>query len=163
MNNIYTDKLIENKNQFFSIARITNFITMFSILLFLIVFFSCESQKETVKPNVVIIMTDDQGYGDIGIHGNIVIKTPNIDAFSTMSINFSNYHVGTTCSPTRAGLMTGRNCLRNGVWHTNAGCSLLNQEEETIANIFSKLIKLKYIKLSDFLTINLNLTSSGIY
>ena len=66
MNNIYTDKLIENKNQFFSIARITNFITMFSILLFLIVFFSCKSQKETVKPNVVIIMTDDQGYGDIG-------------------------------------------------------------------------------------------------
>tara|TARA_B100001059_G_scaffold205442_1_gene215492 strand:- start:587 stop:2443 length:1857 start_codon:yes stop_codon:yes gene_type:complete len=137
MNNIYIDKLIENKNQFFSIARITNFITIFSILLFLIVFFSCESQTETVKPNVVIIMTDDQGYGDLGIHGNIIIKTPNIDAFSTMSINFSNYHVGTTCSPTRAGLMTGRNCLRNGVWHTNAGCSLLNQEEETIANIFS--------------------------
>jgi arylsulfatase A-like enzyme len=77
---------------------------------FTVFFFSCESQKETVKPNVVIIMTDDQGYGDLGIHGNIIIKTPNIDAFSTMSINFSNYHVGTTCSPTRAGLMTGRNC-----------------------------------------------------
>ena len=82
-------------------------------------------------------MTDDQGYGDLGINGNKIIKTPNIDDFSSRSVNFSNYHVGTTCSPTRAGLMTARNCLRNGVWHTNAGCSLLNQEEETIADVFS--------------------------
>ena len=82
-------------------------------------------------------MTDDQGYGDLGFNGNKVIKTPNIDKFASQSVNFSNYHVGTTCSPTRAGLMTARNCLRNGVWHTNAGCSLLNQDEETIADVFS--------------------------
>ena len=82
-------------------------------------------------------MTDDQGYGDLGFNGNPIIKTPHIDAFASQSVNFSNYHVGTTCSPTRAGLMTARNCLRNGVWHTNAGCSLLNQDEETIADVFS--------------------------
>ena len=85
-------------------------------------------------------MTDDQGYGDLGINGNKIIKTPNIDDFSSRSVNFSNYHVGTTCSPTRAGLMTARNCLRNGVWHTNAGCSLLNQEEETIADVLFRAL-----------------------
>jgi len=89
------------------------------------------------KPNIIIVMTDDQGYGDLGFNGNKVIKTPNIDKFASQSVNFSNYHVGTSCSPTRAGLMTARNCLRNGVWHTNAGCSLLNQDEETIADVFS--------------------------
>ena len=88
-------------------------------------------------PNIIIVMTDDQGYGDLGCNGNKIIKTPHIDQFASQSVNFSNYHVGTTCSPTRAGLMTARNCLRNGVWHTNAGCSLLNQEEETIADVFS--------------------------
>ncbi|MEC8723956.1 MAG: arylsulfatase [Bacteroidota bacterium] len=88
-------------------------------------------------PNIIIVITDDQGYGDLGCNGNKIIKTPHIDQFASQSVNFSNYHVGTTCSPTRAGLMTARNCLRNGVWHTNAGCSLLNQEEETIADVFS--------------------------
>ena len=99
---------------------------------------SCNQQKAvSSSPNVIIVMTDDQGYGDLGFNGNPIIKTPHIDAFASQSVNFSNYHVGTTCSPTRAGLMTARNCLRNGVWHTNAGCSLLNQDEETIADVFS--------------------------
>lgn len=99
---------------------------------------SCESSASKFDlPNIIIVMTDDQGYGDLGINGNKIIITPNIDDFASRSVNFSNYHVGTTCSPTRAGLMTARNCLRNGVWHTNAGCSLLNQEEETIADVFS--------------------------
>jgi arylsulfatase A-like enzyme len=99
---------------------------------------SCKNGKiNKTHPNIIFVMTDDQGYGDLGYNGNTEIKTPHIDAFASQSLNFTNYHVGTTCSPTRAGLMTARNCLRNGVWHTNAGCSLLNQEEETIADIFS--------------------------
>ena len=106
--------------------------------IFTIAFLSCNQQKAvSSRPNVIIVMTDDQGYGDLGFNGNPIIKTPNIDAFASQAVNFSNYHVGTTCSPTRAGLMTARNCLRNGVWHTNAGCSLLNQDEETIADVFS--------------------------
>ena len=105
---------------------------------FFLVFMSCNYQKALKEmPNIIIVMTDDQGYGDLGCNGNKIIKTPHIDQFASQSVNFSNYHVGTTCSPTRAGLMTARNCLRNGVWHTNAGCSLLNQEEETIADVFS--------------------------
>ncbi|MFL2624071.1 MAG: arylsulfatase [Flavobacteriaceae bacterium] len=105
---------------------------------FIIAFLYCNQQKAvSSSTNVIIVMTDDQGYGDLGFNGNPIIKTPHIDAFASQSVNFSNYHVGTTCSPTRAGLMTARNCLRNGVWHTNAGCSLLNQDEETIADVFS--------------------------
>jgi arylsulfatase A-like enzyme len=82
------------------------------------------------------VITDDQGYGDLGHMGNPIIKTPAIDNFSTESINLTNYHVGTTCAPTRAGLMTGRNCNRNGVWHTIMGASMLNGEEVTLADVF---------------------------
>ena len=110
-----------------------------SVVLFFILFFTaCKDTTSTNSfPNVIIVMTDDQGYGDLGFNGNMLIRTPHIDKFAAQSVNFTNYHAGTTCSPTRAGLMTARNCLRNGVWHTNAGCSLLNQDEETIADVFS--------------------------
>ena len=110
-----------------------------SVVLFFILFFTgCKDTTSTNSlPNIIIVMTDDQGYGDLGFNGNTLIRTPHIDKFAAQSVNFTNYHVGTTCSPTRAGLMTARNCLRNGVWHTNAGCSLLNQDEETIADVFS--------------------------
>lgn len=89
------------------------------------------------RPNVILIITDDQGYGEIGAHGNDIIQTPNLDQFYDESVRFTNFHVGTTCAPTRAGLMTARNCNRNGVWHTIGGCSLLNIREETIADVFS--------------------------
>jgi arylsulfatase A-like enzyme len=105
-------------------------------ILILILFTTIVACNPKSQPNVIIVITDDQGYGDLGFTGNPIIKTPNIDEFAANAVSFTNYHVGTSCSPTRAGLMTGRNCLRNGVWHTNAGCSLLNQEEETIAEAF---------------------------
>ncbi len=105
--------------------------------------FSCiekQPQQKTVetKPNVIIVITDDQGYGDLGHTGNPIIKTSAIDKFSSESVNLTNYHVGTTCAPTRAGLMTGRNCNRNGVWHTIMGASMLNDGEVTLANVFDK-------------------------
>jgi len=90
------------------------------------------------KPNVIIVMTDDQGYGDLGHTGNPIIKTPTIDAFASEAVSLTNYHVGTTCAPTRAGLLTGRNCNRNGVWHTIMGASILNREEVTMANVFQQ-------------------------
>ena len=111
-------------------------IALFSVLM------SCktknkEEEKETSKqPNVIIVITDDQGYGDVGHNGNTIIKTPTIDQFATQSVSLSNYHVGTTCAPTRAGLLTGRNCNRNGVWHTIMGASMLNREEVTLADVF---------------------------
>ena len=91
-------------------------------LLFTIVSCSNKSKKNIVsnenkKPNVIFIVTDDQGYGDLGSHGNPWIKTPNLDSFSKESLELTNFHVGTTCAPTRAGLMTGRNANRNNTWH----------------------------------------------
>lgn len=97
-----------------------------------------EKEATTTKPNVIIVITDDQGYGDLGHTGNSVIKTPAIDKFSTEAVNLTNYHVGTTCAPTRAGLLTGRNCNRNGVWHTIMGASILNREEVTMADVMQQ-------------------------
>ncbi|MFZ2148471.1 MAG: arylsulfatase [Sedimentisphaerales bacterium] len=92
---------------------------------------------ERKRPNVVLVMTDDQGYGDLGCHGNPVIQTPNIDRLYTQSIRLTNFHVGPTCSPTRAALMTGHYCNRTGVWHTIMGRSLLRKDEVTAADVFS--------------------------
>jgi arylsulfatase A-like enzyme len=88
------------------------------------------------NPNVVFVITDDQGYGDLGCHGNDIIQTPNIDHLYTESTHFTNYHVGPTCAPTRAGLLTGRYCNCTGVWHTIGGRSLLRADETTIADFF---------------------------
>ncbi len=104
------------------------------------VFQACNPTPETVeaeRPNVIIIMTDDQGYGDLACHGNPHIQTPNLDALWQQSIRLTNFHVGTTCSPTRASLMTGRYCNRVGVWHTIAGRSQLDARENTMAGLFS--------------------------
>jgi len=89
------------------------------------------------RPNVVLVMTDDQGYGDLTCHGNPVIKTPNLDRLYAQSTHLTNFHVSPTCSPTRAALMTGRYCNRTGVWHTIMGRSLLRKDEVTMADVFA--------------------------
>jgi len=89
------------------------------------------------RPNVVLVITDDQGYGDLGCHGNPVIKTPNLDKLYNQSTRLTNFHVSPTCSPTRAALMTGRYCNRTGVWHTVMGRSLLRKDEVTMADVFA--------------------------
>ncbi len=85
------------------------------------------------QPNVIFILTDDQGYGDLGCTGNPILKTPHIDQFYNESIRLTNFHVGPTCAPTRAGLMTGHYANSTGVWHTIGGRSLLRKEEWTLA------------------------------
>ncbi len=89
------------------------------------------------KPNVVIVITDDQGYGDLGFTGNPAIKTPNIDKLRTQGTLLNNFHVDPTCAPTRSALMTGRYSNRVGVWHTVQGRSMLRRREITMANVFS--------------------------
>ncbi len=91
--------------------------------------------KQT-QPNLVFVITDDQGYGDLGSTGNPVIRTPNLDALADESTRLTNLHVGPTCSPTRAGIMTGHYCNSTGVWHTIGGRSLLRSDEITMADIF---------------------------
>lgn len=88
----------------------------------------------TRQPNVVLVITDDQGYGDLGYTGNPVIQTPNIDALIKESIWLEDYHVAPTCSPTRCSLLTGRWTNRTGVWHTINGRSMLRRNEITLAD-----------------------------
>ncbi|HUV63924.1 MAG TPA: arylsulfatase [Sedimentisphaerales bacterium] len=88
------------------------------------------------RPNVVLVMTDDQGYGDIACLGNRMIKTPNIDELYSRSVRLTDFHVSPTCSPTRASLMTGRYCNATGVWHTVMGRSLLRRDEVTLGDCF---------------------------
>lgn len=70
------------------------------------------------KPNVIFILTDDQGYGDLGRHGHPELKTPNIDKIYDESVRFTNFYVSPCCSPTRAALLTGMHEFKNGVTHT---------------------------------------------
>src|SRR5687767_15987795 len=70
------------------------------------------------KPNIVFVLTDDQGYGDVSAHGNPVLKTPNLDRLHAEGVRFTDFHVSPTCAPTRAALMTGRHEFKNGVTHT---------------------------------------------
>lgn len=88
------------------------------------------------RPNVVLVITDDQGYGDVGAHGNSMIQTPNLDKLYAESIRLTDFHVDPTCSPTRSALMSGRYSTRTGVWHTIMGRSLMNARELTIAEVF---------------------------
>src|SRR4051794_11490638 len=70
------------------------------------------------KPNVVVILTDDHGFAELGATGNPVIRTPNLDRLAAQSASLVNFHVMPVCSPTRAGLMTGRYSYRTGVTDT---------------------------------------------
>lgn len=99
------------------------------------------AQTETspaTPPNVVLVMTDDQGYGDLSIYGNPELKTPNLDSLARDSVQFTNFHSDPTCSETRAALLTGRYASRTGVWHTIMGRSILRRDETTLANLMEK-------------------------
>ena len=87
-------------------------------------------------PNVVIVITDDQGYGDLSCHGNPILKTPNIDRLHAESVRLTDYHVSPTCSPTRAALLTGHWTNRTGVWHTIMGRSMIRENEVVVAEMF---------------------------
>ena len=89
------------------------------------------------RPNVVLIMTDDQGYGDLGCHGNKHIRTPNLDALHARSVRLTDFHVSPVCTPTRGALMTGRCPNRIGIWHVVMGPSQLRKSETTMADVFS--------------------------
>ncbi len=81
---------------------------------------AADADKASVpgKPNILFILTDDQGYGDLGRHGHPILKTPNLDRLHDESVRFDNFYVSASCSPTRAALMTGMHEFNNGVTHT---------------------------------------------
>ncbi|MBN2475106.1 MAG: arylsulfatase [Pirellulales bacterium] len=90
----------------------------------------------TARPNVILVITDDQGYGDVAAHGNTMIQTPNLDKLYAQSARLTDFHVDPTCSPTRSALMSGRYSTRTGVWHTIMGRSLMSPDEVTLAETF---------------------------
>ncbi len=90
------------------------------------------------RPNVLIVMSDDQGLGDFSISGNPVLKTPNFDAFAREAVRLTDFHVTPMCSPTRGQLMTGLTALRNGATSVTAGRTFLRPGLDTLPAVFAR-------------------------
>ncbi|MFB3903591.1 MAG: arylsulfatase [Acidobacteriota bacterium] len=95
-----------------------------------------DTAQQPRRPNVILIMTDDQGYGDFSAHGNPILKAPHLDRLREESIRFTDFHVAPMCTPTRGQLMTGVDALRNGAMNVSSGRTLLRPEFKTMAEIF---------------------------
>lgn len=112
-----------------------------SIPLFLTLLFVqiCAAQIRAQRPpNVILILTDDQGIGDLGSHGNPWLKTPNIDAFYAKAVRLTDFHVSPLCTPTRSAIMTGRYPINNGAWATFKGRDALSENTLTMADVFKR-------------------------
>ena len=96
----------------------------------------CLADDGVKQPNVVVILTDDQGWGDLSLHGNPNLSTPNIDAMARDGAEIDRFYVCAVCSPTRAEFLTGRYHNRSGVYSTSAGGERFNSDEQTIAEVF---------------------------
>ena len=94
------------------------------------------SRKVAQKPNVILVLTDDQGYGDFSCHGNPVLKTPNLDRLHEQSVRLTDFHVAPMCTPTRSQLMSGLDALRNRARHVCGGLDMLRHDVPTMADIF---------------------------
>lgn len=93
--------------------------------------------SDAAKPNVIIVMTDDQGYPELSVHGNPVLNTPHLDRLHSQSLRLTDYHVSPMCTPTRGQLLTGIDAARNGAINVSSGRSLLRPELPTMGDIFS--------------------------
>lgn len=93
-------------------------------------------QRNRAPKGVIFLLIDDIGYGDIDALYPSSLETPNIDSFYRESVRLTDYHSNTTCSPSRASLMTGRYNNSTGVWHTNSSRGLLRADEQTMADVF---------------------------
>jgi arylsulfatase A-like enzyme len=107
------------------------------ILMASLILPGCNAADETkVKPNVIIVLTDDQGWGDLSVKGNTNLSTPHLDRMASDGASFNNFYVCAVCSPTRAELLTGRYNFRGGIYSTGGGGERLDMDETTIAEVF---------------------------
>lgn len=107
-------------------------------LMLLMLTTSCEPSKNAdfENPNIIIILADDQGWGDLSLNGNPLVNTVNIDKLAEQGVVLDNFYVNSVCSPTRAEVLTGRYHVRGGVYSTSEGGERLDLEENTIAEAF---------------------------
>lgn len=92
------------------------------------------AQAQARRPNVLLIVADDQGYGDVSSHGNQFLKTPNLDKLARDGVELTRFHACPVCAPTRSSLMTGRYHLRSNVHGVTAGREMMSLNETTIAD-----------------------------
>jgi len=109
-----------------------------SIVLFILALClcSCAKKQELSKPNVIIILADDQGWGDLSASGNTNLSTPNIDHLAESGISFDRFYVSPYCSATRAELLTGRYYVRGGISGASVGRERLDLDETTLSRVF---------------------------
>ena len=98
----------------------------------------CRFANAQSKPNIIVILADDQGWGDLSINGNANVRTPNIDKIGKEGARFSRFYVAPLCAPTRAGLLTGRYHYRSGVWGVSSSREYMKLDEVTFADLFKK-------------------------
>ncbi|RTE53931.1 arylsulfatase [Arenibacter aquaticus] len=111
---------------------------LYAALCLFILIGCSEESKKTKRPNVIIVVTDDQGFGDLGYYGNPHIQTPTLDGFAKESVRFDQFIVSPVCAPTRASLMTGRYSLRTGVRDTYRGGAIMATGEITVAEMLKE-------------------------
>jgi arylsulfatase A len=120
-----------------------NQLNKIAAIIFVGLLLGCQNNSDEVaespksdKPNIVIFLADDLGYGDLGSYGNPIIKTPHIDKFATEGVRMTDFHSGgTVCSPSRVALLTGRNPYRSGFFYIASEKTYLKDDEVTIAEV----------------------------
>lgn len=98
----------------------------------------CHEVLGAGQPNVIVILTDDQGWGDLSLNGNVSVETPHIDQLASDGARFQHFFVSPVCSPTRAEFLTGRHHVRCGVYSTSEGGERVNADEMMIGEVFKK-------------------------
>lgn len=107
-----------------------------NVLILALLTAACSAPEPVPRPNVVLFLADDQGWGDLSVHGNTNVRTPNLDTLAREGVSFTRFFVSPVCSPTRAELLTGRYHVRSGVHATSRGGERMDLDETTIAEVF---------------------------
>jgi arylsulfatase A-like enzyme len=107
-----------------------------TVVFFVLLLCMCHEVPGADQPNVIVILTDDQGWGDLSLNGNVSIQTPHIDQLAGDGARFQHFYVSPVCSPTRAEFLTGRHHVRCGVYSTSEGGERVNADEIMIGEVF---------------------------
>jgi len=102
-----------------------------------VIFPNNETKSTNSKPNIILVLTDDQGYEDVGFNGSTILKTPHLDKMAKEGVAMNRFYVAPVCSPTRAGLLTGRYHYRTGVTNVGSCGDRIKGREQTIADVLS--------------------------